>query len=128
MHKCDVRNCVNPEHLRLGTQSENIKDAYQKGRLAKPWLHRNGKHGAHSAGDAHYNVKIPDSEIPVIRARATAGDKFAAIARDYRVTAQNIALIVKYKSRVGVKPKETEAPENGVSENSQVAREEGKNC
>ncbi|CAK0776657.1 hypothetical protein CCP3SC1AL1_850005 [Gammaproteobacteria bacterium] len=32
-HKCDVRNCVNPEHLFLGTQSENMIDCSKKGRL-----------------------------------------------------------------------------------------------
>ena len=30
-HKCDVKLCVNPEHFFLGTNSDNIKDAYQKG-------------------------------------------------------------------------------------------------
>lgn len=32
MHSCDVRHCLNPAHLSLGTQSENIIDAVTKGR------------------------------------------------------------------------------------------------
>lgn len=32
LHRCDIRNCVNPDHLFLGTQNENIKDMDSKGR------------------------------------------------------------------------------------------------
>lgn len=32
LHTCDVRNCVNPEHLFLGTPLDNAKDRDLKGR------------------------------------------------------------------------------------------------
>lgn len=33
-HKCDVRNCVRPGHLFVGTAKENMQDAKRKGRMA----------------------------------------------------------------------------------------------
>lgn len=35
-HKCDVRNCVNPKHLFLGTNHDNVKDMIRKGRNNSP--------------------------------------------------------------------------------------------
>lgn len=34
LHKCDNPPCINPEHLFLGTQTDNIKDRHLKGRDA----------------------------------------------------------------------------------------------
>lgn len=35
LHSCDNRKCVNPKHLRTGTQQENIQDAVDRGRHAR---------------------------------------------------------------------------------------------
>lgn len=31
-HTCDVRHCINPDHLWLGTRKQNLVDCHQKGR------------------------------------------------------------------------------------------------
>lgn len=58
LHKCDVRNCVNPAHLFLGTQQENIADMVQKGRNFSP-----GLNGMKNPGS-----KLSDDKVKAIRA------------------------------------------------------------
>lgn len=35
-HKCDNNPCIEPTHLELGTQGDNIRDAFARGRIQTP--------------------------------------------------------------------------------------------
>lgn len=39
-HRCDVTLCVRPDHLFLGTQADNVRDMWEKGRGYVPSLGR----------------------------------------------------------------------------------------
>jgi HNH endonuclease len=45
LHTCDSRRCVNPRHLRLGTQQQNLADMVAKGRSCRGERHWNWKGG-----------------------------------------------------------------------------------
>ena len=51
LHRCDVRCCVNPDHLFVGTQTDNMADMNKKGRhrpahaIPEEWRERIRKEG-----------------------------------------------------------------------------------
>lgn len=74
LHRCDVRACVNPAHLFLGTPADNMADMVAKGRGRVPVGEQNGA------------AKLRADMIPTIRARLAAGEGCRAIGADYGVT------------------------------------------
>lgn len=41
LHSCDVRRCINPDHLRAGTHQENMAEAAGRGRMPSGAAHHN---------------------------------------------------------------------------------------
>lgn len=78
-HRCDNRGCVNPNHLFLGTQSDNIKDCVAKGR-----------HKGQPSGGQHSQAKLSPTDVAAIRADVRPSTQ---IAKDYPVGAGHIRAI-----------------------------------
>lgn len=37
LHSCDIKGCVNPDHLSVGTRSQNVRDAFARGLNGPRW-------------------------------------------------------------------------------------------
>lgn len=81
LHSCDNRICINPHHLWLGTNADNVLDKQIKGRDGAPF------------GEAHRAAKLTDKDVLAIRASNDGG---TSLARRYRVGKSTI-----YKIRNG---------------------------
>ena len=77
-HKCDNRVCINLDHLELGTQGDNVRDAAERGHL-----------GA-------VRVLTP-SQVREIAGRRAAGETWASIHKDFgSVSLTSVRMAVKY--------------------------------
>ncbi len=83
-HKCDVRNCVNPSHLFLGTTADNNYDMFAKGRDRQ------------LNGEAHGNSKLTAYQVQYIRGCAQPGN-YSALGRQFGVSYEQIRRIANGK-------------------------------
>lgn len=80
-HTCDNRGCVNPAHLVLGTQADNIADAVARGRI---------RHGT-----AHYKAKLTEADVIAIRASTL---RLFELAAKYDIDRMTVKAILTRKT------------------------------
>jgi hypothetical protein len=87
-HKCDNPPCVNPDHLFVGSQQENILDMFAKARNSKPPL---------ICGEANHMAKLTKQDVIEIRQLYDHGLSSPKIAKLFFVTKSTILAIVNRK-------------------------------
>lgn len=87
LHKCDVPLCINPDHLFLGTNQENILDSVKKGR--RKGIKRNRPTGLHyklKSTSHDCKRKIKKAEWPEIIRLLDSGLRQIDVANKYEVS------------------------------------------
>ena len=83
LHACNEPSCVNPAHLRPGTDIENTADKMKAGRQAR------------IIGTAHSRSKLTDSLVMTLRARHGAGETGSALAREVGVSSSVMSRVLR---------------------------------
>jgi len=83
-HHCDNPACVRPDHLFLGTQLDNIRDAVRKGRM---------RHVG-SSGEKNGRAKLTLEQVKQIRCRAV-NEMQKDLAVEFGISAAQISVIVR---------------------------------
>lgn len=84
-HSCDIPECVNPNHLFLGTHTDNMVDMMHKGR----------QNFSFKNGEQHVNSKLTWDEVRAIRASKNTQME---IAKEYNVSLSAINAIKTNKT------------------------------
>ena len=85
LHKCDVRLCINPDHVFPGTNLDNIKDKMSKGRHRTVY------------GEDSSLAKLEEEDVHEIRYLHSIGYSQKFLADGYGVLPGNISRIVNRK-------------------------------
>ena len=84
LHSCDNPRCVNPEHLTVGTNTQNQREAYARKRR---YAYK---------GSTHANSKLTDDQVRDIRRLYDSGQMLQIpLAKMYGVSQRAISLITR---------------------------------
>jgi hypothetical protein len=87
-HTCDVKLCVNPKHLIIGTQKDNVRDMDERGRRrSNPRL-----------GDAHANAKLTSEIVLEARCAHQAGASISSLADRFGVSKPAMTSAIRGKT------------------------------
>lgn len=86
-HTCDVRNCVNPDHLFIGTPKENTHDMISKGRNVPP-----------RSGERHNHAKLTECKVLEVIGLAKEGCSYRSIARKFGMHHTTISDLINGKN------------------------------
>ena len=96
LHRCDNPPCCNPDHLFLGTHTENVADMVAKGR------HRGGMSPEQAPrGERHWGAKLTNEQVAAIRAMPRQRGLQTRLARQYGVSDATISMILNGKAWTG---------------------------
>lgn len=93
-HKCDVKLCVNPDHLFVGTHNDNSQDAKSKGRIAsgERWAAANRDI---CKGERHGRSKLKECEVlEIIRLHQELGLNRAQLGRQFGISRRMVSNII----------------------------------
>lgn len=85
-HTCDNRACINPSHLFIGTDLDNSRDMYSKGREVI------------LVGEDQGNSKLTSYQVMLIRQLVDSGSSYAELGRRFNVNETTIGNIAKRKT------------------------------
>jgi hypothetical protein len=114
-HHCDNRACVRPDHLFLGTNADNNRDAAQKGRIRKGANHP--MYGVRKMGEQNPMARLTDAQVQEIRELYALGWNESRLAAAYHVHPTTVYAYLcgdKRKEAGGpIRPKRSEACKRG---------------
>lgn len=96
LHNCNNPSCCNPNHLRWGTQYNNVQDSIKAGTKSDPPINNSLPPVFH--GSEHPISKLTEKDVIKIRKERSTGVKIKDLAEKYFVSNSCISGIINYKS------------------------------